>query len=50
MEILLAALQLLRELLGALKAFLELKRSEKEACHFDAPDNNYRPKHLREGR
>ncbi len=46
MEILLAALQLLAALLGALKAYFELKGSTGEDYQANARDEE-RPKHLR---
>ncbi len=46
MEVLLAALQLLAALLGALKAYFELKGSTKRDDQTDARDEE-RPKHLR---
>ncbi len=46
MEVLLAALQLLAALFGALKAYFELMGSTKGEDHIDARDEE-RPKHLR---
>ena len=47
MEAFLAVLQLLTHLFGVTKAYLELKRSNKDNDHDDAQRTTRRPKHLR---